>query len=192
MVVVLGGVLGGVLVTTLLHVVQHMLHPNICSIPQYAPPLHTHPPTHPPQPGTRADEARAINLSLTTLAMCIEARAKKVPTHVPFRSSKLTRLLQESLGGNAKTSLVVAVADAVQHTDESAQSLAFGSRAMCVKTHAVVNESLDVKVLTKELLAQLGMRDAQYFAGHADGVHMEALNGKLKVCVCVLGGCLVG
>lgn len=44
--------------------------------------------------GTRADEAKAINLSLTTLAMCIEARAKRTPTHVPFRSSKLTRLLQ--------------------------------------------------------------------------------------------------
>jgi hypothetical protein len=46
--------------------------------------------------------------------------------------------LQESLGGNAKTTLVVCVADAVQHADETLQSLQFGSRAMCVKNKPVV------------------------------------------------------
>lgn len=82
------------------------------------------------------------------------------------------------------------MADAAQHADESAQSLAFGSRAMCVKTHAVVNQTLDVKVLTGELLAQLGMRDAQYYATQVDTQHVEALTGKLKVggWVCWGGG----
>ncbi len=54
--------------------------------------------------------------------------------------------LQESLGGNAKTSLVIAVANAVQHCEETLQSLQFGSRAMRVQTQAVVNECLDFKV----------------------------------------------
>lgn len=55
--------------------------------------------------------------------------------------------LQESLGGNAKTSLVIAVANAVQHSEETLQSLQFGSRAMRVQTQAVVNECIDFKVL---------------------------------------------
>ena len=63
--------------------------------------------------------------------------------------------LQESLGGNAKTSLVVAVANAQEHADETLQSLQFGSRAMHVQTQAVVNESLGSKLLNAELLARL-------------------------------------
>ena len=92
--------------------------------------------------GQRATEAKSINLSLTTLGMCVNARASNTKVHVPFRDSKLTRLLQDSLGGNARTSLVVAVSDAVEHADETVQSLMFGSRAMRVVTHAQVNERL--------------------------------------------------
>lgn len=61
------------------------LHPTPC------------PPTPPTRPGLRANEAKSINLSLTCLGMCINARADKTATHVPFRASKLTRLLQASL-----------------------------------------------------------------------------------------------
>ncbi|EIE22665.1 kinesin-domain-containing protein [Coccomyxa subellipsoidea C-169] len=105
--------------------------------------------------GLRASEAVSINLSLTTLGMCINARADPNATHVPFRDSKLTRLLQESLGGNAKTSLVIAVANALQHVDETLQSLQFGSRAM----RAVVNEHTDFKVINAELVAALDKRE---------------------------------
>ncbi len=52
----------------------------------------------------------------------------------PRSDSKLTRVLQDSLGGNAKTSLIVAVSDAYEHVEESVQSLAFGMRAMRVTT----------------------------------------------------------
>lgn len=109
--------------------------------------------------GQRASEAKAINLSLTTLGICINARADPLSKHVPFRDSKLTRLLQESLGGNAKTSLVVAVANAIEHADETLQSLQFGSRAMHVQTKAVVNESLGSKLLTADFLANLSNLD---------------------------------
>ena len=78
------------------------------------------------------------------LGMCVNARADPTATHVPFRDSKLTRLLQESLGGNAKTSMLVAVADAAEHNEETAQSLGFGARAMRVKTQARVNERVAV------------------------------------------------
>ncbi|KAL3161494.1 hypothetical protein ABBQ32_010369 [Trebouxia sp. C0010 RCD-2024] len=112
--------------------------------------------------GLRASEAKSINLSLTALGMCINARADPASTHVPFRDSKLTRLLQESLGGNAKTSLVIAVANAEDHIDESLQSLQFGSRAMRILTRAVVNERMDVKVdIAPEILAELEQKEDQ-------------------------------
>ncbi|KAF5829167.1 P-loop containing nucleoside triphosphate hydrolase protein [Dunaliella salina] len=104
--------------------------------------------------GQRATEARSINLSLTTLGMCISARAMD-DKHVPFRDSKLTRLLQESLGGNAKTTLLVNVASAQEHADETMQSLSFASRAMCVKNKPVVNERVDYKILHAELQSRM-------------------------------------
>jgi kinesin family protein 5 len=55
----------------------------------------------------RLDEAKTINRSLTTLGMVINALTDGVSTHVPYRDSKLTRVLQESLGGNSRTALVV-------------------------------------------------------------------------------------
>lgn len=53
---------------------------------------------------------------------------------------------QESLGGNAKTVLLVCVADVKEHADETLQSLQFAARAMCVKNKPVVNERLNYKV----------------------------------------------
>ena len=70
--------------------------------------------------------------------------------------------MQESLGGNAKTSLVIAVANAEEHVDESLQSLQFGSRAMRILTRAVVNERTDVKAdISPEVLAQLEQTEDQ-------------------------------
>lgn len=120
----------------------------------------------------RAVEARAINLSLTTLGKCVNARATG-QLHVPFRDSKLTRLLQESLGGNAKTSMIVAVRGTGDHAEETHQSLEFGSRAMHVQTHAEVNVD-EVRVgapgppsphatRATHAFAQLQQRNAQVF-----------------------------
>lgn len=100
--------------------------------------------------GIRAEEARAINLSLTTLGMCVAARAEGRNV-VPFRDSKLTRLLQDSLGGNAKTSMIICVSEAAEHAEESLNSLQFGSRAMRVTTSAKVNVRLDGAALREEL-----------------------------------------
>lgn len=76
-------------------------HSGVPSPPSSPPHAHYPPPTiqHPfltpcTSAGLRASEAKSINLSLTTLGMCINARADPTATHVPFRDSKLTRLLQ--------------------------------------------------------------------------------------------------
>ena len=112
--------------------------------------------------GVRQSEAISINKSLTALGMCISARAEE-KAHVPFRDSKLTRLLQESLGGNARTTLIVCVADALDHVDETLQSLQFGSRAMAVKTNAMINEVVDYKQHYGRILQQLDeVEDSQH------------------------------
>ncbi|BBN13099.1 hypothetical protein MPTK1_6g00780 [Marchantia polymorpha subsp. ruderalis] len=109
--------------------------------------------------GIRASEAMSVNLSLTCLGKCIGARADPNATHVPFRDSKLTRLLQESLGGNAKTSLIINIAPCNDYLRESLSSLSFGSRAMKVATRAIVNVEEEFRVLTKNLQDTLEMQD---------------------------------
>ncbi|KAG1668504.1 hypothetical protein FOA52_012098, partial [Chlamydomonas sp. UWO 241] len=132
--------------------------------------------------GVRASEAISINKSLTTLGMCISARAAEA-AHVPFRDSKLTRLLQESLGGNAKTTLVVCVADAACHADETQQTLQFDARAMCVRTRAVVNEQLfGARAMCVRTRAVVNERSVDYRSLHAqlmgqfDGVQDRAFD----------------
>ena len=103
--------------------------------------------------------------------------------------------LQESLGGNAKTSLVIAVANAEEHLDESTQSLQFGSRAMRIMTRAVVNERMDVKVdIAPEILAELEQKEDQANALAlslmAKENELEQAQGHLQVLVALLA-CIV-
>lgn len=97
--------------------------------------------------GQRLEEAKRINRSIAALGNCIAAlgggggggRA----AHVPFRDSKLTRLLTDSLGGNTKTSLCASVGPALHNYDETFCTLLLATRAMCVKTVARVNERVE-------------------------------------------------
>jgi kinesin family member 5 len=72
-------------------------------------------------------------------------------TFVPFRDSKLTRLLQDSLGGNSKTSLIVTIGPSVRHIDETISSLSFGQRAMKVENKPIVNRQKDYYVSLGDL-----------------------------------------
>ena len=89
--------------------------------------------------GVALEEAKAINLSLSTLGLCIKALVAANKPHVPFRSSKLTRLLRESLGGKARTCLIIAVRPGQPHIEETLSALQFGARARKIKVHASKN-----------------------------------------------------
>ena len=89
--------------------------------------------------GKQLKEAQNINLSLTTLGRCINALASSKETHVPFRESKLTMILRESLGGNAKTALVCTASQKIHHMDESEGTLKFAERAKKVTVKAKTN-----------------------------------------------------
>ncbi|KAM3135862.1 hypothetical protein pb186bvf_011991 [Paramecium bursaria] len=89
--------------------------------------------------GDRLSEARSINYSLTALGKCIHALTGPKQTFVPFRDSKLTRILQDSLGGNCKTALIVNIGPAGRHVEETLSSLIFGMRAMKVQNTPHLN-----------------------------------------------------
>ncbi|KAG7382549.1 hypothetical protein PHYPSEUDO_004748 [Phytophthora pseudosyringae] len=108
--------------------------------------------------GRHINELKAINLSLSALGNCISALSKQsqqnqASYHVPYRDSKLTRLLQSSLGGNAKTALVVTVTPAVSEAPETLQTLQFGQRAMqvAVRAHRSALSVLDYRTLYEEM-----------------------------------------
>ena len=103
--------------------------------------------------GDRLDEANAINSSLTALGKVIYALTDSASTHVPFRDSKLTRMLQESLGGNAKTTLIINCSGLAANVQETLSTLRFGTRAKAIKNRAVVNQIRSVAEL-EELLAK--------------------------------------
>ncbi|XP_071323632.1 kinesin-like protein KIF3C [Trachinotus anak] len=90
--------------------------------------------------GERLKEAAKINLSLSALGNVISALADGRSGHVPYRDSKLTRLLQDSLGGNAKTVMVATLGPAPQHYEETLTTLRYASRAKNIQNQPKVNE----------------------------------------------------
>lgn len=97
----------------------------------------------------RIQEMNSINLSLSALGNCISALMQSNRSHIPFRDSKLTRLLQDSLGGNTKTVFVATVSSSVLAYDESLSTLKFADRAKRVVLNAKVNEMIDDSILIK-------------------------------------------
>ncbi|XP_063599243.1 kinesin heavy chain-like [Penaeus indicus] len=91
--------------------------------------------------GSVLDEAKNINKSLSALGNVIAALADG-KTHVPYRDSKLTRILQESLGGNARTTIVICASPASFNEAETKSTLDFGKRAKNIKNCVSVNEEL--------------------------------------------------
>ena len=89
--------------------------------------------------GDTLEEAKKINQSLSALGMVIKSLADGKP-HIPYRDSKLTRLLQDSLGGNTKTTLLVNLSPADDNIDESVSTLNFAKRAKTIKNIVKVNE----------------------------------------------------
>jgi len=90
--------------------------------------------------GVRLKEATKINLSLSTLSNVISALVDGKSTHVPYRNSKLTRLLQDSLGGNAKTLMIANCGPADYNYDETISTLRYANRAKNIKNRAQINE----------------------------------------------------
>uniref|UniRef100_A0A4W5PV28 Kinesin-like protein n=1 Tax=Hucho hucho TaxID=62062 RepID=A0A4W5PV28_9TELE len=90
--------------------------------------------------GERLKEATKINLSLSALGNVISALVDGKSTHIPYRDSKLTRLLQDSLGGNAKTVMVATLGPASKNYEESLTTLRYADRAKHIQNKPKINE----------------------------------------------------
>ncbi|EGR28909.1 kinesin motor domain protein [Ichthyophthirius multifiliis] len=90
--------------------------------------------------GSRLKEAININQSLTTLGNVISSLIDPKSTHIPYRDSKLTRLLQDSLGGNTKTVMVANVGPADYNYDETISTLRYAHRAKSIQNKPKINE----------------------------------------------------
>uniref|UniRef100_A0A915HNH6 Kinesin-like protein n=1 Tax=Romanomermis culicivorax TaxID=13658 RepID=A0A915HNH6_ROMCU len=99
--------------------------------------------------GQRLKEATKINLSLSTLGNVISALTDPKATHVPYRNSKLTRLLQDSLGGNSKTLMCANIGCADYNYDETISTLRYASRAKNIVNKAHINEDPKDALLRK-------------------------------------------
>lgn len=111
--------------------------------------------------GQQLEEAKTINKSLSTLGQVINALTDEKKMHVPYRDSKLTRMLQDSLGGNAKTALIIAVSPSVVNSFETLSTLKFGQRAKAVRNKPKINERRSVDELTSLLLKAEAAIDMQ-------------------------------
>lgn len=124
--------------------------------------------------GARLAEGANINKSLLALGNCINALCDpRRRNHVPYRNSKLTRLLQFSLGGNCKTVMIVCISPLSQHYDETLNTLKYADRAKEIKTKLVRNRhNLDrhvgsyLKMITeqKQEIDDLRSREARVIA----------------------------
>ena len=99
---------------------------------------------------TMLKEAQNINKSIMTLGMVINALTKGAK-HIPYRDSKLTRVLQESLGGNSLTNLIINCSPSTCNQTETLSTLRFGQRAKLIKNKVVANTQQSVKELMMKL-----------------------------------------
>ncbi|XP_073139566.1 kinesin-like protein KIN-7D, mitochondrial isoform X2 [Henckelia pumila] len=100
--------------------------------------------------GLRRKEGSYINKSLLTLGTVIGKLSEGKSSHVPYRDSKLTRLLQSSLSGHGHVSLICTVTPASSNMEETHNTLKFASRAKRVEIHAAQNKIIDEKSLIKK------------------------------------------
>lgn len=108
--------------------------------------------------GQTLEEAKKINKSLSALGMVINSLTDGRSTHIPYRDSKLTRILQESLGGNSRTTLVINCSPSSYNDQETLSTLRFGTRAKAIKNKAKVNAELspaELKALLKKAQSQV-------------------------------------
>lgn len=108
--------------------------------------------------GQTLEEAKKINKSLSALGNVINSLTDGKSQHIPYRDSKLTRILQESLGGNSRTTLIINCSPSSYNDSETLSTLRFGVRAKAIKNKAKINAELspiELKALLKKAQGQV-------------------------------------
>ena len=101
--------------------------------------------------GQQLEESKKINKSLSCLGNVINALTdKKGKNYIPYRDSKLTRLLQDSLGGNCKTTMIATISPSEDAFSESLSTLYFAQRAKKIKNRPIINEDVNNRALIRK------------------------------------------
>ncbi|KAJ3132845.1 hypothetical protein HK100_004901 [Physocladia obscura] len=124
--------------------------------------------------GQTLEEAKKINKSLSALGMVINALTDGKSAHIPYRDSKLTRILQESLGGNSRTTLIINASPSSFNESETLSTLRFGMRAKSIKNKAKINAELSPTEL-KNLLKK-AKHDMQQLQ-----IYINSLENEVKI-----------
>ena len=106
--------------------------------------------------GQQLEESKKINKSLSCLGNVINALTdKKGKNYIPYRDSKLTRLLQDSLGGNCKTTMIATISPSEDAFSESLSTLYFAQRAKKIKNRPIINEDVNNRALIRKYETEL-------------------------------------
>ncbi|XP_078049062.1 kinesin-like protein Klp61F [Augochlora pura] len=120
----------------------------------------------------RAREAGNINQSLLTLGRVITALVENTP-HIPYRESKLTRLLQESLGGRTRTSIIATISPASINLEETLSTLDYAHRAKNITNRPEINQKFSKKALLQEYTEEIEKLKKDLFASRErNGVYL--------------------
>ncbi|XP_017767559.1 PREDICTED: kinesin-like protein Klp61F [Eufriesea mexicana] len=126
----------------------------------------------------RAREAGNINQSLLTLGRVITALVERAP-HIPYRESKLTRLLQESLGGRTKTSIIATISPASINLEETLSTLDYAHRAKNITNRPEINQKLSKREFLKQYTEEIEKLRRDLFATRErNGVYLADDNYK--------------
>lgn len=124
----------------------------------------------------RAAEAGLINKSLLTLGRVINALVDR-STHIPYRESKLTRLLQDSLGGRTKTCIIATVSPAKSNLEETISTLDYAFRAKNIRNKPQVNQMINKKTLLREFTTEIEKLKSELIATRQrNGVYLSNEN----------------
>jgi kinesin family member 11 len=124
----------------------------------------------------RAAEAGLINKSLLTLGRVINALVDR-SSHIPYRESKLTRLLQDSLGGRTKTCIIATVSPAKSNLEETISTLDYAFRAKNIQNKPQVNQMINKKKFLKEFTAEIEKLKSELIATRQrNGVYLTNEN----------------
>ncbi|KAF8985818.1 hypothetical protein BGZ46_001786 [Entomortierella lignicola] len=126
----------------------------------------------------RRKEGAFINKSLLTLGTVISKLTEDKGTHIPFRDSKLTRILQSSLSGNARVSVICTISPSFMNVEESHNTLKFAARVKKIITKAHTNQVLDDKALLEKYRREISELRAQLLLTIATGNESSVTNGK--------------
>lgn len=124
----------------------------------------------------RAAEAGLINKSLLTLGRVINALVDR-SAHIPYRESKLTRLLQDSLGGQTKTCIIATVSPAKSNLEETISTLDYAFRAKNIRNKPQVSQMINKKTLLREFTSEIERLKSELIATRQrNGVYLSNEN----------------